>query len=955
MRLERPAGGLTLADFGPAMGTLRRVVSHLFHASDRARDLVEGRLPDATRAVGFADVREAGRRAKPFGTLYNLAGSRAGVAPALKRPRRGVDLSPGPAGPKHGARTLPRLPRLPGPPASSDPEEARVAALVRTTAGVVGSIAVAWCAASVALPHWLVRIVLTAPALLGAAASIALVARGRARAAGWTLALSMWLALTAGLVVESQLFSAAGYVVTIFAAGMMLGGAGIAVAATLAIAATAVLGVLHERGALAAVAVLDTPRMSWLGGLLAMLAGAALVAVSVDRMQRALERARRNEQALARRNRELAASEERFRLLAENAGDVVLELDGDGRFTYVSPSFESVTGDPPERLVGRRSDDVAREAVHPDDLPALLRDGAATREGDESGPLEYRYRTRDGRWIWFETRTRPYRTADGELRAIAVARDASERRKAIDALRESERRLRALIERSPFPIAVYRPDGTPLQVNRAFQRIFGMTPEKADRFLAEHNLFTDERIEALGLRGELERARAGEVIAARELAWPAGRGGWGGRGEPRLWLNIVFYPLKDAEGRVEQFVLMLEDTTDARRMEEQLRQAHKMEALGTLAGGIAHDLNNVLSPILGYAELALEATPAGGANAGPLAQILESAERAKALVRQILAFSRTGEPERRPLALRGVVQEALGLLRASLPATTEIRTRLARGNDTVVGNPTELYQAVLNLCTNAAQALDDQEGTIEVALEPVDLDLPLAAVGGELRPGAWLRFCVRDDGHGMDEGVQQRIFDPFFTTKRESQGTGLGLAVVYGIITRHGGRMRVESAPGKGSAFEIWLPRAPAAVACAAAEAPDARDLRGGERILIVDDEPAVGRVLGDALAALGYRVRVETDPRVAQAAFAAAPGDFDLVITDETMPGLTGEALARELQALRPGLPILLCTGFSARLDGADLRALGIRECLLKPLRGRELAAAVRRALDAGPPAAPA
>jgi nitrogen-specific signal transduction histidine kinase/ActR/RegA family two-component response regulator len=391
---------------------------------------------------------------------------------------------------------------------------------------------------------------------------------------------------------------------------------------------------------------------------------------------------------------------------------------------------------------------------------------------------------------------------------------------------------------------------------------------------------------------------------------------------------------------------MLEDTTEARCLEDQLRQSHKMEALGTLAGGIAHDLNNVLSPILGYAELALAGSPEGSANAEYLTQILESAERARALVRQILVFSRTAEPERRPLTLRGVVAEALGLLRASLPATVEIRSQLAEGGDVVVGNPTELYQLVLNLCTNAAQALEDDKGGIDVLLEPVDLELPLSTVGCELAPGAYVRLAVRDDGRGMDVETQRRIFDPFFTTKRDSQGTGLGLAVVYGIVTRHGGGIRVESAPEKGSAFEIYLPRV-AAVADGA-DAGRATPARGTERILLVDDEPAVGRVLRDALEALGYRVRVETDPRAALQAFAAAPRDFDLVITDQTMPGLTGEALVRELRALRADLPILLCTGFSVRLDEARIRALGIRECLMKPLRARELGAAVRRALDA-------
>jgi PAS domain S-box-containing protein len=828
----------------------------------------------------------------------------------------------------------------------AEPEDRPAAAVLAVMACGIAVVALIWMGAGALLPYPFLRLALASPALFGAVLALGLVRAGALRAAGWALVLSMWLALTASLLVESQLFSAAGYVVTIFAAGLFLGRRAILLTGALAMVATGALGFLHEAGALASLAVLQTPRLTWLGGLLCVLAGAALVAIGADHRARALERARRDEEALAQRNRELAASEERFRLLAENAQDIVIELGDGGRPSYVSPSIRALTGHPPETLLGRDPREVVGELIHAEDLPRMAGVVEGIVEGRPMGPVEYRLRRADGGWIWLETITQAYRTADGSVRGLAIARDVTARRLAEAGLRESERRLRLLIEDSPFPISVYDGDGRPLLVNRAFQRLFGMAPEDAERFLAEFALFDDPRLDPLGVRGDLERAKAGEVVTLRGVAFPTGLRRYGQPPEPRLWLNAVIYPLKDAEGRVEQLVLMLEDTTEARRLEEQLRQAQKMEALGTLAGGIAHDLNNVLSPILGYAELALDASPPGSPNAEYLTQILESAERAKALVRQILAFSRTAEPERRPLALRAVVQEALGLLRASLPATTAIRAQLGEGGDHVVGNPTELYQLVLNLGTNAAQALDDERGTIEVLLEPVDLESARAVMGGVLAPGPWVHLCVRDDGLGMDADTVRRIFDPFFTTKRASQGTGLGLSVVYGIVTRHGGGIHVESAPEKGSAFEIWLPRV--AATAAADLAGSAPPLRGSERILLVDDEPAVGRVLRDALQTLGYRVRVETDPRAALAAFAAAPRDFDLVVTDQTMPGLTGEGLARELHALRPDLPILLCTGFYARLDEARARGLGIRECLMKPLRSRELGGAIRRVLDA-------
>lgn len=383
---------------------------------------------------------------------------------------------------------------------------------------------------------------------------------------------------------------------------------------------------------------------------------------------------------------------------------------------------------------------------------------------------------------------------------------------------------------------------------------------------------------------------------------------------------------------------------EPRALDRRLTDSQKIDTLAALAGTLAHDFNNILAAILGFSELARIAA-AEGEDAGPhILEILKASYRARDLVRQILAFSRRTESAFAPVALRPIVNETLKLLRATLPATIRLRPRLdAEGR--ILGDPTQIHQVVMNLCTNAFQAMQEEGGELEVTLDEVNPP-PDAA-------GRWLRLRVRDTGTGIEPAILNRIFDPYFTTKETGKGTGLGLAVVHGIVKQHRGRIEVTSRPGEGATFDVYLPRLEEAPPGQAQGAGEWVPSGGGERILFIDDEPALAGAAEALLVGLGYRVIASSDPQAALELFRSDPHGFDLAITDMTMPQLTGDRLAREMLRLRPGFPVILCTGYSERITEEGARSLGAAGLLLKPFLRRELADAVHRALGGAKPEA--
>jgi signal transduction histidine kinase/ActR/RegA family two-component response regulator len=384
------------------------------------------------------------------------------------------------------------------------------------------------------------------------------------------------------------------------------------------------------------------------------------------------------------------------------------------------------------------------------------------------------------------------------------------------------------------------------------------------------------------------------------------------------------------------------------RLEQRVRQAEKMEAIGRLAGGIAHDFNNILGGILGYGEMLVEQTPEASKLKRYAQNVLTAANRARGLVDQILAYSRSQRGTRVAVDLRRIVAETLELVRGSLAEGVHLEMQLPSEPLSVIGDATQLHQVAMNLCTNALQALEGT-GRLSVTLEATDLERERVFQHGTLAPGRYVRLSVEDSGPGMDEATLARIFEPFFTTKEVGKGTGLGLALVYGIVTDSGGTIDVSSEPGRGSAFTIYLPRADAPIE--ADEASKGPVPRGhGERVLIVDDEEALLAVTAEVLAGLGYRPATFSEGRAALAEFAADPARFDAVITDEVMPEITGTQLAELLHRRRPDLPVLLVSGYIGPLMAERTAAAGIAEILKKPVQARELAAALARALARAP-----
>jgi signal transduction histidine kinase len=393
---------------------------------------------------------------------------------------------------------------------------------------------------------------------------------------------------------------------------------------------------------------------------------------------------------------------------------------------------------------------------------------------------------------------------------------------------------------------------------------------------------------------------------------------------------------------------------EKQQLEGQLRQAQKMEAIGTLAGGIAHDFNNILSVIMGYIELAVMKLEASQPVDQCLSEALVASNRAKDLVTQILSFSRHGDDELKPLRIASILKEGLRLIRSTLPTTIVIDGSIQDPDSIVVGNTTQIHQILMNLCANAAHAMSDRHGTLSVSLTSLNIGIDelgeTSTFPTGLGPGSYVCLRVADTGHGIPRHLMERIFDPYFTTKEKGMGTGLGLAVVQGIVQRHGGSIGVESREGEGTVFHIYLPQVEIGIADDATPLPPLPE--GNESILYIDDDPALAELSGKLLTTLGYRVATETDPHLALNRFLNRPGSFDLIITDLIMPGLTGDALAAEILKHNPCMPIIVCTGLNEKLSEDRMAQSGLRGILRKPITIHHLAQVIRQVLS--PPCIP-
>lgn len=507
-----------------------------------------------------------------------------------------------------------------------------------------------------------------------------------------------------------------------------------------------------------------------------------------------------------------------------------------------------------------------------------------------------------------------------------------------EALQGERERLRTIMEKSPLGVALIDRDNRYTFLNPLFLKLFGYTlaeiPTGSDWF-ARAFPDPDERKEAISAwKRDLEGSKTGDV-RPRICRVTCKNGS-------KRWIH--FRPVSMEDGSQ---VVFCDDITERRQMEMQLQRSQRLEAIGTLAGGIAHDFNNILSAITGNAEIALlnEIPPDSPARYS-IRQILKASKRAAGLVHQILKFSRQREQDAGPIDIVPIVKEVGKLIRASVPATIDIRVALGLPKAMIIGDPGGIHQVLMNLLTNAVYAMRITGGKLTVDLEETILNAKTAAGYPNLPAGPYIRLGVGDTGQGMSLAVQERIFEPYFTTKQKGEGTGLGLSVAHGIVTGLGGWIGAESEEGRGSRFDVLLPRIFTAVQNHAGGSEWVP--RGTERILLVDDEKMMVDIGRRVLESVGYTVDTCKDGPSALKRFREAPNRYDLVITDMTMPGLTGDRLAMEMMNIRPDIPVILCTGYSEMITREKARALGIKDLIMKPLLRRDIALAIRQALDA-------
>ncbi len=509
------------------------------------------------------------------------------------------------------------------------------------------------------------------------------------------------------------------------------------------------------------------------------------------------------------------------------------------------------------------------------------------------------------------------------------------RKHAEEALRESEEKYRTVIEANPDPVVVYDMEGKVVYFNPAFTRIFGWLLEdligkKLDVFVPKKN-WPETRM-------MIEKALIGENFSGIESQRHTKEGGI-------IPVRISGSTYRDQEGNPVGSVVNLRDIRKQKKMETQLQQAQKMEAIGTLAGGIAHDFNNILFPIVGYAEMMMEDIPEDSILQDSLNQMLIGTKRAMDLVKQILAFSRQTDGELKPLKIHFVVREVLKLIRSSLPSTIEIQQYIDNKCGLVMADSTQVHQLAMNLITNAYHAMEDEGGKLDVTLKEVELGADNLK-DPSMIPGSYVCLTVADTGIGMDKPTLDRIFDPYFTTKEKDKGTGLGLSIVHGIVKSHGGDISVYSEPGKGTTFHAYFPLIDTKVETRRTESIVPVQ-KGNERILLVDDEEQIALMEKRMLERLGYHVTERTSSVEALEAFRAAPDKFDIVISDMTMPNMTGVHLSQKLMEIRPDIPIIICTGFSKQIDEEKAKAIGIRGYVMKPVVKNELAKKIREALN--------
>ena len=652
-----------------------------------------------------------------------------------------------------------------------------------------------------------------------------------------------------------------------------------------------------------------------------------------------------------RLKQEVSREKELSDKLIVNSEDGILAFDRNFRITLWNVGMEGATGLTRQKLLGKNLFSILpvfKEVHEPNKVFGVepVKDML-----DSTRPLRLSPLSPEG---FFEGHYFPLKNDAAEVvGGLIVIRNITALRKAEKALKEkelqeetlkkTEERLHFIAESIPLIEARAYADGAMDFIDDKIEELSGYARKEFDsRSLTWFDLIEEE--DRKNRDRVLDQAAKGDGSYTLEYRLKA-------KPDKTLWVKESGHIILTSDGKIDHIDVALFDITERKlneemgpKLEAQLRQAQRMEAIGTLAGGIAHDFNNILGVMLGYTEMALYSLQEDSDLKRKLQQILKAGQRGKDLVSQILAFSRPGKPEKKPVKVSPIIKETLKMLRATVPATIELSSHTEEDRDTILADPTQIHQVLLNLCANAAHAMREKGGVLEVSAEAVDLDKKAAARYHDLSPGPYVKISTKDTGHGMDKETLERIFDPFFTTKAPGEGTGMGLAVVHGILKAHGGAIMVQSEPGVGTEFHIFLPRINDTPTPGVKER--SRMDKGHGHILFVDDEEWLVEMWQEILESMGFEVVSHTVSQEALEAFRVQPEKYDLVITDQTMPHMAGFELAKEMLKIRADLPIILCTGYSEVVTPEKAKEAGIREYVMKPLSISELTGAIRRAL---------
>jgi two-component system cell cycle sensor histidine kinase/response regulator CckA len=630
-----------------------------------------------------------------------------------------------------------------------------------------------------------------------------------------------------------------------------------------------------------------------------------------------------------------------YRALVENTPDIFYRTDLNGSVQYASASVYRQSGYTVSEVIGIN---LAEQIyAYPEERKLFLKELA---EKGFVRNFEARLKRKDGSTWWACTNAQFFRGPDGSVQGVeGITRDITN----IKAAEEEQKRVRMELEASHKMLKSFLnavPDLL-IVIDRDFNIRYSNYREQDQ--VPEGRPQDTQTCYAhfKKLKAPCRDCSARTVFETGQIVERQLVGSDNGR-----TCEARAFPIFDNQGQVEMVVEHIRDITEQKKMEAErqnyearLQQIQKMEALGTLAGGIAHDFNNILVAVIGYAELSLGSLTMENPLQRNLQQILQAGMRARDLVHQILTFSRQEKREPKPLQIGHLIKEALEMLRSTLPSTIEITQNLSSGVEYVMADPTQIHQIIINLCTNAAQAMEDDGGHLTINLVQVDLTARDVSAHPDVKAGRYVKLSVQDTGKGIAPDIIGKIFNPYFTTKDKGKGTGLGLAMVHGIIKSYGGFIDVKSRPGKGTVFHVCIPtigRLPVR------DDPQGVELATGkEHILVVDDEPLVIEVLQEMLELQGYRITTADGSLKALDAFRKDPGDFDLVITDMTMPKLTGDRLSQEIKKIRTDIPIILCTGYSDKLADKSALDFGVQDFMVKPIKQADLVKTVRNVLD--------